>query len=115
MNVTATLDRAIREELDASIQILVRLRQVLETEINEVLNSAKPGVPKGALTQMAQIARCLDSLVDSKVRLDKNAKAMADAMSAEDEESAVRSWIRALDRRKRMSFLDDEIRCLSQS
>jgi hypothetical protein len=114
MNVIIGFDRAIRDEIDATITILTRLRQVLEGEVNEVLNSKHPGVPKGALTQLKEIASCLNSLTDAKVRLDRSAKTIADAMSAEDEEAAVRAYIRAMEPRRRMAFLDAEIQCLSQ-
>jgi hypothetical protein len=114
MNVIVSFDRAIRDEIDQTIRILIRLRQVLEGEINEVLNSAHPGVPKGALTQLKEIASCLNSLTDAKVRLDRSAKTMADAMSVEDELEAVRAYVRAMDPRKRMTFLDGEIQWLSQ-
>ncbi len=114
MNISRTFDKAIREEIDHGIRILSRLREVLEAEINSVLNGPSPGVPKGALTQMKEISSTLNSLADAKVRLEKSAKLMADAMSAEDEESAVRSWIRALDKKKRQTFLDSEIQCLSR-
>lgn len=99
----------IGDEVDRCLRILSALRAMVEADVDEVLKSKSPGIPKGTLTQLKEITSCMNSLCDAKVRLDKNAKMMADSMSPEDEEKAVRSWIRSLEPKKRRVFLEGEV------
>ena len=88
---------------------------MVEAEVNEVMRMKSPGVPKGSLTQLKEIGSLLGSLIDAKIRLDKSSKALAEAMTPEQELEAVRSYIRGMKPRDRMTFLDQEVRWNSQN
>ncbi len=104
-------DRAVRigDEVDRLLRIVSALRQVVEAEVNANLSGPNPGIMKGTLTQVKDLTSAMNSLVDSKIRLDKTAKQLAENMTPDDEEAAVRTWVRALDPKKRVSFLQGEL------
>ena len=104
-------DRAVRigDEVDRLLRIVSALRQVVEGEVSQNLSGPNPGIMKGTLTQLRDLTSCMNSLVDSKIRLDKTAKSLAEAMTPEDEEKAVRSWVRSLDPKKSIAFLNGEL------
>jgi len=95
----------IVEEVERCINMLHVILDTLEAEIAFAQNLPSPGIPKGALTQMKEACAVLNSLTDSKVRLDKSAKLLADAMTPEEELEAVRSFIRGMDAKQRTTFL----------
>ncbi len=95
----------IVEEVERCIRMLHTILDTLEAELTFAMGLKNPGLPKGCLTQMKEAVACLNSLTDSKVRLDKSAKLMADSMTSEEETEAVRSFVRGMSDKERAAFL----------
>jgi len=93
-------------EVERSIRIISSMLDVLETDLNEGLKGNQAVIPRGVMTQLKEATACLNSLTDAKVRLDKSAKVLSDALTPEQEEEACRSYVRAMAPGKRLRFIE---------
>lgn len=105
-------DRNIRiaEECDRLLRLIAWCRECLEGEIAAALGTReKHSVDKGTLSKLKEIALSFEKLADSKIRLDKSQRSMANDMTPAEEMAAVRSYLRSLGPTERGHLLKDEL------
>ena len=101
----------IADEVQANIQIANWLRECLERQMEDAVGTkSRTGVDNKTVQAWRDVVKALEALADTKIRLDKNAKTMAEQMSPEEELQAVRAYIRSLDPTTRSQFLTNEQR-----
>lgn len=106
----------IADEIDKYLGVASWMRECLENEMHQALGvdpkDPKPpkfGINKEVVAKWKDCVAAFNALSDAKVRLDKNAKAMADNMSPEEEKEAVRAYVRSLPPSERVVFLTSEL------
>jgi hypothetical protein len=104
----------IADEVQKNLNIAAWLREALENELGASFGVGKDGSPpkcgvdNKAVQKWRDVVKEMEALTVAKIRLDKNAKQMADQMSPEEELEAVRSYIRSLEPTLRSEFLRKE-------
>lgn len=85
------------------------LRECLETELASGLGTAtQKGIDSKTLEKWQKLVASFKQLAEAKVQLDKSAKVLADAMTEDDEEKAVRAYLRSLDPKRAAKLLREE-------
>lgn len=96
----------ISEEVERLLRMTAWIRQCLETELASGLGTAtQKGIDSKTLTKWKDVVTSFKQLAEAKVQLDKNSKALADAMSEEDEQKAVEAYVKAMEPKKRENWL----------
>lgn len=102
---------AIADEVQANLNLAKWLRECLEHSMGAAIGTVnKLGVDKGTVQSWRDVVKAIEALTACKIKLDKNAKQMAEKMSPEDELDAVRAYVRSLDNETRTQFLHNELR-----
>lgn len=96
----------LQDELDSLIKIFSHLRECFENEMMDGLGYLKKGVPIGLMKQGTELTKMMTAVVDSKIRFDKAAKAMADLMTPEDEWAACLKFVQSMTPEDRKSWLN---------
>lgn len=104
----------IADEIERYLNVASWLREAIENELNAsygVKDGAPPkcGVDSKSVTKFKDAVQAFSTLTDAKIRLDKNAKAMADGMTADEERQAVSDYVRSLPPVERGLFLRQEL------
>lgn len=98
------------DEFEATFRVLSWIRSVLEAELADAKTpKGQVVIDSSILKKWETLVNTLDTLSAAKVRYDKNAKAVADKMTPEQELEVVRGYLRAMDAKKRERFLSAEI------
>lgn len=101
----------IADEVQKNLNIAAWLRECLENQMQEAVGTReKKGVDTKTTQAWRDVVKALEALADCKIRLDKNAKQMAETMTPEEELNAVRAYIRSLDPAVANDFLHNELR-----
>lgn len=121
MKSYAAVKIRIADELERYLDVARWLREALENEMNSSFGVGKNGEPPKCGVDKTLTQKWKDAvssfvdLSDAKIRLDKNAKLLADTMSAEDEREAVRLYIRSVPPTERRHFLREEMEWLESN
>jgi hypothetical protein len=105
----------IADELQRSINLASWLRESIENELNASFGVGKNGEPPKcgvdvkAVQKFRDVVKALEAITACKIKLDANAKKMAEAMSPEEELAAVKAYIRSLEPGLRGAFLRGEL------
>lgn len=105
----------IADEVQANLNIAAWLRESLENLMGAQFGVGKSGEPPkcGVDPKLVQawrdVVKAMEAMTNCKIKLDKNAKVMAEEMTAEDELKAVREYIRSLDKGIRGVFIREEL------
>lgn len=111
----------IADEVQANLNIAKWLRESLENEMNSQFGVGKNGEPPKCgvnpkvVAAWRDVVKAMEALADCKIKLDKNAKVMAEAMTPEQELEAVRSYIRSLEPSVSRDFLRKELAWLDKA
>lgn len=101
----------IADEIQANLNLARWLRECLENAMGAAVGTAnKLGVDNKTVQSWRDVVKAMEALTACKIKLDKNAKQMAEQMTPEEELEAVRSYIRSLDNEARGQFLTNEQR-----
>jgi|ERR1700759_50008 len=79
----------LKEELDATIKLVVHARESLDNELDTEWAQKKLSVDKGFLAKLKELTASFNSLTESKIRLDKAEKAIESELTLEEERQAV--------------------------
>lgn len=93
------------DELDNLIKLVTFARESVETEIFSGVGYAKKGMTDKDIKKVKDLAATWNSVVESKIRFDRAAKAMADAMTPEEEKAAVIAYIKGAEPAERAAIL----------
>jgi hypothetical protein len=105
----------IADEVQKNLNIAAWLRESLENGMGASFGVGKNGeAPKcGVDTKLVQawrdVVKAMEALTACKIKLDKNAKTMAEQMTPDQELEAVRDYVRALEPSVRGLFLRGEL------
>lgn len=97
------------DELDRMITLTTVAREALQNEMFGDGGFAKVELRPSYMAKIRGIAATLDTLVQAKIRWDKNQAAMAKSMTAEEEKQAVRTYVRSLPDKERYDFIRHEL------
>lgn len=101
----------IADELQANVNIASHLRECLENQMSEGLGTrTKTGTDKHTIQMWRDVVKAMADLTTCQVKLQRNAKLMAEKMTPEEELDAVRAYLRALPNDQRALFLLNEQR-----
>jgi hypothetical protein len=99
----------IADELERYLSVAVWLRNTLEGQMYGTFGATKEvskvGIAPALTKQWKECVDAFDTLVNAKVRLDKNAKLLSDSMSAEEERAAVIAYIKSIEAKERTLLL----------
>jgi hypothetical protein len=95
----------LQDELDALLKIFSHMRQSFENEMLGGLGYKKMGIPPVLVEQAELLTKMITALVSAKIRYDKAAKQMADAMTPEEEAAACMAYVKSMDEQKRNHWL----------
>jgi hypothetical protein len=100
----------LADEFEHAFRSLAWMRECLEQELAYDLKKSdgQHVIDNATLSKWSSFVKTLDVLAAAKVRYDKNAQAHADSMTPAEELEAVRSYVRALEPRLRLKFLEEE-------
>jgi len=105
----------IADEVQANLNIAAWLREGLENLMGAQFGVGKSGEPPKCgvdpklVTAWRDVVKAMEAMTNCKIKLDKNAKTMAEQMTPEDERNAVRAYIRSMEPGVRGVFIRGEL------
>lgn len=104
----------IADEVQANLNLAAWLRTALENELNAspLTRNGPPaaGIDAKTVQKWRDVVKAMEALTACKIKLDQNAKKMAETMTPEEEMEAVRAYIRSLESQVAKDFLRGELK-----
>lgn len=106
----------IADEVQCCLNTASWLRTALENELNAAFGVGKNGEPPKtgidgkSVQKFRDVVKAVEALADTHIRLQKNAKQMAEQMTPDEELEAVRAYIRSLEKSVATKLLTEELK-----
>ncbi len=97
----------IQDELENLIKIFGHMRECFQNDMMDGLGFKKLTVTDKQLHQAEQLAKIMTNVVAAKIRYEKAAKTLADAMTPEEERKACLDYVKALSTEERKTWLSN--------
>ena len=88
------------DELDQLIKLVSWARESLQNELYSGMGYRKEALVESDLRKLKDLTTTVNSAVEAKIKWDKAQKSLAEAMTPEEERSAVIAYIKSLDLEK---------------
>jgi len=100
----------IADEVQANLNLAAWLRECLENQMGAAMGTReKIGVDTKTVQSWRDVVKAIEALTACKIKLDVNAKKMAETMTPDEEMLAVRAYVRSLEPGIRGTFLRNEL------